>query len=103
MDTPCEKSITSSSVPWITKVGHFTRGTFSIDGNASQHQVVVVPGKATRIPDMSGECRIRAATSSRLARSTLGTVPIDCPYRMIFSFGTPEIMNSMSELLVTGN
>lgn len=61
----------------MTKVGHRTRGTLSIEGNASQHHVCCVPGKATRIPDISGECNINAATElSMLARSTLGTVPV---------------------------
>lgn len=67
---------TSSSVPCITRVGHLTRGIFSIEGKASQHQVLWVPGQATRIPDISGECRTSAAIElSTLAKSTLATVP----------------------------
>lgn len=33
-------------------------------------------GKATRSPDISGECKITAATSYLEAKSTVGTVPI---------------------------
>lgn len=52
-------------------------------GKASQHQVRLVLN-ATRMPDIKGACRITPAQSYREAKSTVGTVPIDCPYRMIF-------------------
>ena len=101
MARPWEKSITSSSVPWITSTGDVTFETLSmlsgkkangysrsIDsiqlfmgrqrshhytfldimfttylGKASKHQVRCVLGKATRIPDIKGECNITAPTS----------------------------------------
>ncbi len=37
------------------------------------------------MPEVRGECRITAAHSYRDARSTVGTVPMLCPYRIIFS------------------
>lgn len=37
------------------------------------------------MPEVRGEWRTTAAHSNRDARSTVGTVPILCPYRMIFS------------------
>lgn len=46
-------------------------------------------GKATRSPDMSGEWRITAAHSYLEARSTVGTVPMLWPYKMMFSGLTP--------------
>lgn len=42
-------------------------------------------GKATRMPEVSGECSTTAAHSYREARSTVGTVPMLCPYRMMLS------------------
>ena len=42
-------------------------------------------GKATLMPDVRGECRTTAAHSNRDARSTVGTVPMLWPYRMMFS------------------
>lgn len=42
-------------------------------------------GKATLIPEVRGEWSITAAHSYRDARSTVGTVPMLCPYRIIFS------------------
>ena len=137
MARPWEKSITSSSVPWITSTGDVTFETlsmlpekqhkfkvnlwssswsndshavtkthtltiFSLQylGKASKHQVRCVLGKATRIPDIKGECNITAPTSYlvavewwwlriiseilqncyyRDAKSTVGTVPILWP------------------------
>lgn len=128
MAMPWEKSITSSSVPWMTRTGDVTLETLSILypihyrishgwrptnhsddfqkylGKASKHQVRCVLGKATRIPDMRGECRMTAPTSYLIkvfkksillmsstslknkkmrdyleARSTVGTVPILWP------------------------
>jgi hypothetical protein len=54
-------------------------------GKASQHHVRLVSGNATRIPEVNGECKITAAHSYLDARSIVGTVPILCPYRTIFS------------------
>lgn len=70
----------------LAKVGHFTRRTLSMDGNASQHQVLVVPGNATRIPLMSGECKTSAAIpfcvdSSPLQRKYLRACKIDAGHR----------------------
>ena len=63
MAMPCEKSMTSSSVPWMTSTGDVTFDTLSMEGKASKHQVRCVLGKATLIPDISGECKITAPTS----------------------------------------
>lgn len=73
MVRPCEKSITSSSVPWITRTGDVTFGTLSILGNASKNHVRLVAGKATRMPDISGECRITAPTSYLSHSNTIQT------------------------------
>ena len=55
----------------MTNVGQETRGIFSIEGNASQHQVRWVPGNATLMPERSGEWRIKAAIRRfELAKST---------------------------------
>lgn len=54
-------------------------------GKASKQYVFLVSGKATLIPDVRGEWRTTAAHSKRDAKSTVGTVPMLCPYRMIFS------------------
>lgn len=54
-------------------------------GKASKQYVFLVSGKATLMPEVRGECRTTAAHSKRDAKSTVGTVPILCPYRMIFS------------------
>lgn len=43
---------------------------------ASKNQVLLIVGKATRTPDIKGECRTTAPTSYRAARSTVGTVPM---------------------------
>lgn len=60
-------------------------------GKASKQYVFLVSGKATLNPDIKGEWRITAAHSYRDARSTVGTVPILCPYRMMFSGLTPYL------------
>lgn len=54
-------------------------------GKASKQYVFLVSGKATLMPEVRGEWRTTAAHSNRDAKSTVGTVPILCPYRMIFS------------------
>jgi len=46
-------------------------------------------GNATLIPLIRGECKITAPTSYLDARSTVGTVPIDCPYIIQFSGEIP--------------
>uniref|UniRef100_A0A915KEU2 Uncharacterized protein n=1 Tax=Romanomermis culicivorax TaxID=13658 RepID=A0A915KEU2_ROMCU len=51
-------------------------------GKASQHQVRRVSGKATRMPDIRGECKIIAAGLTLAPKSTVGAVPIDWPYKM---------------------
>lgn len=59
------------------------RGTYF--GKASKQYVFLVSGKATLMPEVRGEWRTTAAHSNRDARSTVGTVPMLCPYRMMFS------------------
>lgn len=54
----------------------------------------MVSGKATRMPDVSGECRMTAAHSYRDARSTVGTVPMLWPYRIIFSGLMPYLLGT---------
>lgn len=54
-------------------------------GKASKQYVFLVSGKATLMPEVRGEWRTTAAHSNRDAKSTVGTVPILWPYRMIFS------------------
>lgn len=54
-------------------------------GNASKNQVRFVLRKTTLNPDIRGECRITAPTSCFVAKSTVGTVPILCPYKIIVS------------------
>jgi hypothetical protein len=39
---------------------------------------------ATLMPDINGACKTTPAQSYLDARSTVGTVPIDCPYKIIF-------------------
>ena len=73
----------------IQKMGH-TKYTwhvpiFSMLGKTSKHQVFLVSGQATRSPLARGEWRMTARTSYLEARSIVGTVPIDCPYRTMFS------------------
>ncbi|RNA34868.1 hypothetical protein BpHYR1_053684 [Brachionus plicatilis] len=53
MAMPCDKSITSSSVPWITKTKLLILFTLSMLGNASQHHVLLVLN-ATLMPDIRG-------------------------------------------------
>ena len=60
-------------------------------GKASKNQVRLVCGNATLIPDIRAECKITAPTSYLAAKSTVGTVPILWPYRMIFSGLTPYL------------
>jgi hypothetical protein len=52
-------------------------------GKASQHHDLFVLN-ATLIPDINGACKTTPAQSYLDARSTVGTVPIDCPYKIIF-------------------
>lgn len=54
-------------------------------GKASKQYVFLVSGKATLMPEVRGEWRTTAAHSNRDAKSTVGTVPMLCPYRIIFS------------------
>lgn len=54
-------------------------------GKASKQYVFLVSGKATLMPEVRGEWRTTAAHSNRDAKSTVGTVPMLWPYRMIFS------------------
>ena len=54
-------------------------------GKTSKHHVLFVSGNATLSPDINGECKMTAAHSYFPARSTVGTVPILCPYSTIFS------------------
>ena len=63
-------------------------------GKASKQYVFLVSGKATRNPDIRGEWRITAAHSYLEARSTVGTVPMLWPYRMMFSGLTPYLEKS---------
>lgn len=63
MLSPCEKSITSSSVPWITNTGDVIFDTLSMLGNTSKNHVRLVLGKATRIPLIRAECSTTAPTS----------------------------------------
>lgn len=56
-------------------------------GKTSKNQVLLVLGKATLKPDIRGECNITAPTSYLDAKSTVGTVPILCPYKITF-FGS---------------
>lgn len=67
-------------------------------GKASKQYVFLVSGKATLIPDVRGEWRTTAAHSKRDAKSTVGTVPMLCPYRIIFSGLMPYLRYKMSEL-----
>lgn len=53
-------------------------------------------GKATLMPEVRGECRTTAAHSNRDAKSTVGTVPMLCPYRMIFSGLMPYLKHKYS-------
>lgn len=63
-------------------------------GNASKQYVFFVSGKATLMPEVRGECRTTAAHSYRDARSTVGTVPMLCPYRMMFSGQMPNLVKT---------
>lgn len=54
-------------------------------GKASKNQVLLVFLKTTLRPDINGEWRITAPTSCRDAKSTVGTVPILCPYKIMVS------------------
>lgn len=70
-------------------------------GNASKQYVFLVSGKATRRPDIRGEWRMTAAHSYREARSTVGTVPMLWPYRMMFSGLTPYLERKQGERAVS--
>lgn len=63
-------------------------------GKASKQYVFFVSGKATLMPDVRGEWRTTAAHSYRDARSTVGTVPMLCPYRIIFSGLMPYLVKT---------
>lgn len=63
-------------------------------GKASKQYVFLVSGNATRRPDIRGEWRMTAAHSYLEARSTVGTVPMLWPYRMMFSGLTPYLEGS---------
>ena len=52
-------------------------------GKASQHHVRLVLN-ATLMPDINGACKTTPAQSYLDARSTVGTVPMLCPYKIIF-------------------
>lgn len=64
-------------------------------GKASKQYVFLVSGKATLMPEVRGEWRTTAAHSNRDAKSTVGTVPMLCPYRMIFSGLMPYLSKHM--------
>lgn len=70
-------------------------------GNASKQYVFLVSGKATRRPDIRGEWRMTAAHSYLEARSTVGTVPMLWPYKMMFSGLTPYLGRDRGELAVS--
>ena len=54
----------------------------------------MVSGKATRMPEVRGEWSTTAAHSYRDARSTVGTVPMLCPYRIMFSGLMPYLITT---------
>ena len=54
----------------------------------------MVSGKATLMPEVRGEWSTTAAHSNLDARSTVGTVPILCPYRMMFSGLMPYLTHT---------
>lgn len=63
-------------------------------GKASKQYVFLVSGKATLMPEVRGEWRTTAAHSNRDAKSTVGTVPMLCPYRMMFSGLMPYLKHT---------
>ena len=67
-------------------------------GKASKQYVRFVAGKATRIPEVKGECKIAAATFSLDAISTVGTVPILCPYKITLSALTSYLNNKRKKV-----
>ena len=65
------------------------------------YQVREVLGRSTRKPDMSGECSTMPAQClslamrprpNREAKSTVATVPMLWPYRIMCSAGTPNLV-----------
>ena len=79
----------------MKSTGLRTRLILVMDGNGSQHRLHVVLGRSTRSPDASGECSTTPAHSTRDARSTVGTVPMLWPYRMILSAAMPNLQCSV--------
>lgn len=66
-------------------------------GKASKQYVFLVSGKATLMPEVRGEWRTTAAHSNRDAKSTVGTVPILCPYKMMFSGLMPYLQHTQAQ------
>lgn len=52
------------------------------------------------MPEVRGEWRTTAAHSNRDAKSTVGTVPMLCPYRMIFSGLMPYLRHKNSRFTI---
>lgn len=73
-----------------TKIIEENRSTYL--GNASKHHVLRVSGNATLMPEVNGECRITPPHSNLDAKSTVGTVPMLWPYKMIFSGLMPYLV-----------
>lgn len=94
----CSNGITLSLHPWRINVGAFTCWILLMFWNGSMQLMQKFGehwGRRIRMPELIGECKIRPASGRlalprRDALSVDGEVPIDWPYRIIFSWFTPR-------------